>query len=171
MSTCECESRPSVAASQLSEGAAGFFEEQPEKWPGVSTNERADVLAVQWGVFNHSHLRVGLPSAVRRRHITPRNSHNEKKKLLASWPDSRRNLCLNFKLSIGRWPTPRVLLYCIVLYCGWAGFFLARASPPARHCRRNHTHGHMVHPGQTPEHPRHHWGAYEFPVRCIAAPS
>jgi hypothetical protein len=27
----------------------------------------------------------------------------------------------------------------------------------------------MVHRSQTPEHPRHHWGAYEFPVRCIVS--
>jgi hypothetical protein len=85
----------------------------------------------QWGVFNHPHR---FAECGEKENIT-RNSHNEKKK---PSQDSRRNLCLNFKLSMA---PPSELLYCIVLYCvGPAGFFLARVSrlpPPfARHCRR-----------------------------------
>jgi hypothetical protein len=82
----------SELACQSSEGTAGFFLKSSLRNWG-STNESADVLAAQWAYSDHSHRLC----RVRREGVIARNSHNEKKKL----PDSRRNLCLNFKLSIG----------------------------------------------------------------------
>jgi hypothetical protein len=99
----------SMKAIPIIRRAAGFFLKGSLR-NGSSTNERADELAAQWASYSKS-----FASACRREETSPEIVIMKKR---SSQIDSRRNLCLNFKLSIG---PPELTYYCIV----WAGFFLA----------------------------------------------